>query len=66
MLYDEMTYMYLQLFLFATSLIVLLVEFITKKKSSFVVDYYYWFRISTIILIIQISLINRKVFSLVH
>ena len=34
MLYDEMTYILSPIILVATSLIVLLVEFITKKKSA--------------------------------
>ena len=53
MLYDEMTYILSPIILVATSLIVLLVEFITKKKSALLLTTITGLGISTIILIIQ-------------
>ena len=53
MLYDEMTYILSPIILVATSLIVLLVEFITKKKSALLLTTLTGLGISTIILFIQ-------------
>ena len=51
MLYDEMTYILSPIILVATSLIVLLVEFITKKKSALLLTTITGLGISTIILL---------------